>query len=115
MNETKCEIASITNLANKASFNAVENKISSVSNLVKKIDYNTKINEIEKKITDHNHNKCIITPEFNKLTSENLPARPRKANLASKSDIANFVNETDFDNKLKNVASNKNELKTIKN
>ena len=30
MNETKCEIASITNLANKASFNAVENKISSV-------------------------------------------------------------------------------------
>ena len=30
--------------------------------------------------------------------------------MASKSDIANFVNKTDFDNKLKDVASNKNEL-----
>ena len=113
MNETKCEIASITNLANKASFNAVENKISSVSNLVKKIDYNTKINEIEKKITDHNHDKYITTPEFNKLTSENFAARLKQANLASKSDIANFVNKTDFDNKLKDVTSNKNELNEL--
>ena len=30
--------------------------------------------------------------------------------MVSKSDIANFVNKTDFDNKLKDVASNKNEL-----
>ena len=44
-----------------------------------------------------------------------MPARPRQVHLASKSDIANFVNEADFDNKLKNVASNKNELRTIKN
>ena len=41
----------------------------------KKTDYNTKINEIEKKITDHNHDKYITTPEFNKLTSENFAAR----------------------------------------
>ena len=34
--------------------------------LIKK-DYNTKINEIEKKLTDDNHEKYITTPEFNKL------------------------------------------------
>ena len=31
-------------------------------------------------------------------------------NLTSKSNIANFVKKTDFDNKLKGVTSNKNEL-----
>ena len=31
------------------------------SNLVKKTDYNTKINEIEKQITDHHHEKYITT------------------------------------------------------
>ena len=41
----------------------------------KKTDYNTKINEIEKKITDHYHNRYFTTPELNKLTSENFAAR----------------------------------------
>ena len=36
---------------------------------VKKTDYNTKVNEIEKKITDHSHDKYINSPEFNTLTS----------------------------------------------
>ena len=84
-----------------------------VRNLVKKTDYNAKINDIEKKITDHNHDKYITTPEFNKLTSENFAARLKQANLASKSDIANFVNKTDFDNQVKNVTSNKNELNKL--
>ena len=84
-----------------------------VINLVKKTDYNAKINDIEKKITDHNHDKYITTPEFNKLMSENFAARLKQAYLASKSDIANFVNKTDFDNKLKDVASNKNELNKL--
>ena len=35
-----------------------------VSNLVKKTDYDTKITEIEKKLTDHNQNKYITTPEL---------------------------------------------------
>ena len=35
--------------------------------LLIKTDYNTKINEIEKKLTDDNHEKYITTPEFNKL------------------------------------------------
>ena len=67
----------------------------------KKIDHNTNINEIEKKITDLNGDKYITTAGFNKLTSEIFSARLKQANLASKSDIANFVNKTDFDNKLK--------------
>ena len=34
----------------------------------------------------------------------------KRANLASKSDIANFVNKTNFGNKLKDITSNKNKL-----
>ena len=49
----------------------------------------------------------MTTQKFNKLTSESFTAR-FKANLASKSDISNFVKKTDFDNKLKNVNSGKN-------
>ena len=79
----------------------------------KKPDYNTKINEIEKKIADRDHDKYITTPEFNKLTSENFAARLRLANLASKSDITNFASKTDFNNKLKDVTSNKNELNKL--
>ena len=41
----------------------------------------------------------INTQEFNKLTSANFAARLKQANLASKNDIDNFVNNTDFDNK----------------
>ena len=58
---------------------------------IEKIDYNTKINEIEKRITDHNHDKYITTPEFNDVTSKHFVARLKQVNLASKSDIANFV------------------------
>ena len=60
----KGEIPSITNLATKTALNTVGNKISSVSNLVRKTNYNTKINELEGKITDHNHEKYITTTEF---------------------------------------------------
>ena len=57
----------------------------------KKTDYNTKVSEIEKKITDHNHDKYIITQEFNKFTAEIFDLRLKRANLASKYDIVNFV------------------------
>ena len=77
-------------------------------------DYNTKISEIESKITtDHDHDKYITTHEFNKLTSEYFTAILAQASLASKSDIANFVKKTDFDNKLKIFTSNKNELSKL--
>ena len=111
--EVKGEIANITNLASTTAFTTVENKIPSVTNLVKKIDCNKNISEIEKKITDHNHDKCSATPEFNKFSAEIFDLRIKRTNLASKSDIANFVNKTDFDNKLKDVTSNKNEYNEL--
>ena len=68
----------------------------------KKTDYDTKVNETEKKITDHKHDKYITTPEFNKLTAENFAARLAQANLVTK---------TDFNNKLsslnRKITSNK--------
>ena len=56
--------------------------------LSKKADYNTKISEIENKITsDHDHDKHITTQEFNKLTSENITARLKQANLTCNNDL----------------------------
>ena len=101
INEVKSEIPNLTNLATTSALTAVENKITSVTNLVKKTDYNTEISEIEKKITDPNQDKYITIPEFNKFTAEIFDIRLKQANLASKSDIANFVKRTGFDNKLK--------------
>ena len=47
--------------------------------------------------------------------TENFAARLKQANLASKSDIANFVNKLDFDNKLWgfNKKINSNETKNV--
>ena len=102
----------VINLATITALTAVENKIANASNSAKKANYNTKINEIENKITTyHDRDKYITTQEFNNLTSEKFTARLAQANLASKSYIANFAKETDFDDKLKtlnkNVTSNK--------
>ena len=77
---------------------------------LEKTDYSTKVNEILKKITDHNHDKYITTPEFNKLAWKSFAARLKQAKLASKSDIANFVIKTDFNNELKDVTWNKNDF-----
>ena len=79
----------------------------------KKTGYNTKINETEKRITDHNQDKYITTSEFNKWTRKNFAARSKQANLASKSNIADFVNMADIDNKLRDITSNKNELNKL--
>ena len=62
----------------------VENRTPNASNSVKKTDYNTKINDIEKKVTDHKHEKYISTPEFNKLISEKLVARLAQVDLVKK-------------------------------
>ena len=92
----KGEIPSITNLATTTALAAVESKIPNVSNLVKKADCNTKVSEIERKITGHDDDEYISTPEFNKLTAENFAARLAQANLATKRDIANFVDKGRF-------------------
>ena len=96
---------------------AVENKIPDVSSLVKKTDYDTKVSEIEKKITDHEHDKYITTPEFYTLAGRVFNARLAQTNLVTK---------TAFDAKLqslnKNINSNKtkhlfveNEIKKLNN
>ena len=66
-------------------------------------DYNTKISRIEKKITDHNHDKYITTPEFNNLTAEFFTARLVQADLVTK---------TDFDSKLQDVSKGITSIKS---
>ena len=92
----------------------MKNKKSGVSSLVKNADYDTNISEIEKKLTDHNHDKYISTPEFNTLAASVSNARLAQANLITK---------TYFDTKLpslnRKITSNKtklveNELKKLK-
>ena len=64
-----------------------------------------------KEILDHYHAKYITTQEFGKLTTENFTGRSKQANLATKADVDDFEEKTDFDNKLKylnkKVTSNK--------
>ena len=88
------KIPNISNLATKTALTTVENKIPSISNLVKKTDYDTKITEIEKKLTDHNHDKYITTPEFNNLAAAVFDVRLKSVNLVTK---------TDFDDKLSSL------------
>ena len=67
-----------------------------------------KLMKVKKKISDHDHDKYIATPEFNSRTEVNgrkICCKLAQVNLASKSDIANFVKKTDFDDK--KVTSNK--------
>ena len=114
--EIENKIPSITGLATNSALTAVETKIPNLNNLVTNTDYNTKINEVEKKVINHNHYKYITTPEFNKLTTKNFKARLAQADLATK---------TAYDTKLqgisKRITSNKtkhllieNELKKLK-
>ena len=78
--------------------------------LSKKTDYDTKISEVEKKLTDHNHDKYITTPEFNTLAADVFNARLAQANLITK---------TDFDTKLsslnRKITSNKANYLLVEN
>ena len=69
----------------------MKKKNTDVSSLVRKTNYDTKITKLEKKLTDHNHDKYINTPECNTLAASVL-----KAGLAQ----ANLITKTDFDAKL---------------
>ena len=82
ISEIENKISSITGLATNSKLTAFEIKIPNVSNLVTKTDYNTTISDIEKKITNHSHDKYITTPEFNKLTTENFEVRLGKQILS---------------------------------
>ena len=110
------KIPDVITLGTKTALAAMENKIPSVSSLVKKTDYGTKISKLEKKLTDHSHDRYITTPESNTLAASVFNARLSQANLITK---------TDFDAKLsslnRKITSNKskhllveNELKKLK-
>ena len=71
--------------------------------------------EIEKRLTDHDHDKYITTPEFNTLAAV-FNARLKRANLVTKTDFDNSVssiNNKIAANKTKND-SIENELKKLK-
>ena len=89
INNVKNEIPRITNLLTSASLNAkmneVKNKIPNIANSAT----NTALTVVENKIPDHS--KYITTPEFKKLTAENVTSRLKQANLASKGGISDFV------------------------
>ena len=59
--------------------------------LLRKQVFNTKITAIEKKLTNHNHDKYITTPEFNTLSADVFNARLAQANLMTKTDFDNTV------------------------
>ena len=80
---------------------------------LEKIDYSTKVHETEKKLLDHNHDKYITTPEFDKLTAEIFAARFVQANSVAKTNIDNKLtnlNEKIISNKTKHVLA-ENEFK----
>ena len=85
-----------------------------VSNFVKKTDYNTNVNEIQKRITSHDHSKDITTQAFNKLTSEIFASILAQANLANRNDIADLVKKTEFDDKLKKEKKTKQNICFLK-
>ena len=55
LTELENKTPDVSGLATKSALAAVEFKIPDVSSLVKKTDYDTKMSELEKKLTDHNH------------------------------------------------------------
>ena len=55
----------------------------------------------------------LLLQNFEKLTKEIFDLRLKRENFACQIDIVSFVNQTDFDNKLKDVTSNKNELNEL--
>ena len=87
LTELENKIPDVSSLATKTALTAVENKIPDVSSLVKKTNYDPKISELEKKLTDHNHDKYVTTPEFNTLAANVFNARLAQGNLITKTDF----------------------------
>ena len=95
------KIPDITNLTTNTTLNAKTNKVKNEIPSITNLATTTALTAFENKIPDHS--KYITTPEFNKLTAENIAARLKQANLATKGDISDFVKKADFDDKLKNL------------
>ena len=118
LTELENKIPDVSTLATKTALTAVENKMPVVSRLVKKTHSNTKITEIEKKLSDHNHEKYITTPEFNTLAADVFNVRLAQANLITKTDFdakLSSLNRKITQNKSKHllVENELNKLKTF--
>ena len=77
-------IPNFSGLATNTALTAANNKISS---LAKKTDYDTKITEIEKRLSDRNHDEYSSTPEFNSLADDAFNERLAQANLITKANL----------------------------
>ena len=108
--EVEGRVPSTTGLTTSSVLTAVGNKIPDVNNLVKKADYDTKISDVEKKITDYDHDKYVTTPEFNTTATNVFNARLAQANV---------ITRTGFDVKLsslnKKIISNKTKHLLVEN
>ena len=85
---------------------------------LKKTDYNTKINEINNKLNNHNHDKYIDTSGFNELAADAFNVRLAQANLLTKTDFEaklSSLNQKITKNKSKHllVENELNKLKTF--
>ena len=70
---------------------------------------------LKKTLTDHDHDKYIATPKFNKLTAENFAARLKRVSLATKTDFNHklkSLNQKINSNKAKHLLA-ENELKKL--
>ena len=92
--ELEKKIPDVTDFIKKIKLTELESKIPDVSSLAKKTNYDTKTSELEKKLTNHDHDKYITTPEFNTLAADVFNARLAQVNLVAK---------TDFDAKLSSL------------
>ena len=111
--ELENKMPDVSTVATKTVLTTVENKIPDVSGLVKRTDYDTKITDIENKLTNHNHDKCIDTQEFNKLAGNVFNVRLAQANLIKKIDFdtkLSSLNRKIIQNKTKHLLV-ENELK----
>ena len=114
--ELENKIPDDSGLATKTALTAVENKIPDVSSLVKKTNHEQKISELEKKLTDHNHDKYITTPEFDTLAADVFNTRLAQVNLITKTDFdakSSSLNKKITSNKSKHLLV-ENELKKLK-
>ena len=102
LTELENKIPDVSSLATKTALTAVENKIADVSSLVKKQIMTQKLVSLKKRLTYHNHDKYITTPEFNTLTGDVFSSRLAQANVITK---------TDFDAKLPSFKRKKNYYK----
>ena len=106
ISEIEGKIPSLSGLATNAALLQLKIKYHMLVIYSKKENYIQKISDMEKKVTDHDHDKYITTSEFNKLTAKSFAARLAQGNLVTK---------TDYDTKLisLNKKINSNKTKTV--